>query len=149
MPPRPGQPEDRTPLVEMDLREWYPELDLACVLLEGEILEMREECGKRGIGFAVCCVEDAIEMDGNEWLKHTARAPGGAAAYERHKALRVAEEFLRREGISHFPVMEDIRALDNVLDAYYRFDGHFSELGNRLVARRIADYVREKCLGGR
>lgn len=149
VPPRPGQPEDRTPLVEMDLREWYPELDLACVLLEGEILEMREECGKRGIGFAVCCVEDAIEMDGNEWLKHTARAPGGAAAYERHKALRVAEEFLRREGISHFPVMEDIRALDNVLDAYYRFDGHFSELGNRLVARRIADYVREKYLGGR
>lgn len=44
---------------------------------------------------------------------------------------------------------EDIRALDNVLDAYYRFDGHFSELGNRLVARRIADYVREKYLGGR
>ena len=146
-PPLPPS-ENRLFFLEPDLREWYPELEEGMALMEGYVLEIREECRGLGVDFAAYCMPDINNVDEavyNYWIEQC----GDFYKYEHCKALRKAEEFLRREGIAGFSVLDTLRAHPLIDEVYLRHDGHLRKLGNKIVADRIRDFLMEEYFPGK
>jgi len=132
--------EERHPNIEMDLLEWYPELEEGFELFKRYVRDMRDECSARGVDFVAYCVVGICELDDAVWAA-IVREAGSGVAYERYKGIRKVEEFLAAEAIPSFSTLATLQAWPDIDAIYFRRDGHFAPLGNELVARRIRDYL--------
>ena len=136
--------EDRHPNIEQDLVEWYPEVEEGFEWFKRYVRDMRDECSARGIDFVAYCVVGICELDDVVWAA-IVRGAGGGVAYERYKGIRKVEEFLAEEKIPCFSMLATLQAWPDIDGIYFRRDGHFTPLGNELVARRIRDYLLNDC----
>jgi len=132
--------EDRHPNIEKDLVEWYPELEEGFEWFERYVRDMRDECSARGIDFVAYCVVGICELDDVVWAE-IVRGAGGGVAYERYKGIRKVQEFLAEEQIPCFSTLATLEVWPDIGGIYFRGDGHFTPLGNELVARRIRGYL--------
>ena len=136
--PRLPHNENRPPGLEADLCEWYPELKEALTILEQNTAMIREECRNRHIGLLAYCVPVAHDVNDVQWNNETAPLDH-ALAYERNKGTHEIELAMWRQAIPTFSVLDALKAQPDLRRLYYLQDGHFTEFGNQLVARRIRD----------
>lgn len=141
-PPSENRPFD----LEVNLREWYPELEKAFALLCQYELEIRDECRRAGIDFMAYCIPDFRDLDNAlrdpeyQWIKN-------APQYEPGKAVRLVERFLESSEVPHVSVKEALAAWPTIDEMYFRFDCHLTQQGNELVARLIRDFLLREYLG--
>ncbi|MCU0723790.1 MAG: GDSL-type esterase/lipase family protein [Planctomycetes bacterium] len=104
---------------------------------QAAILGMKEECGRRGVPFAVAVFpfKEQVYFDAvREWLKEPSRLdpdrPGSSVA-----------ALCRAKGI---PVLDLTRVFreSRGRDPYLAFDGHWNEEGNRIAAAALEPFVR-------
>ncbi len=126
--------------IEASLEQWYPDLFEGMELMRGFTKEIKQECDERGIALVAHCIPQWQEMDDHGWK---AAVGEKAEEYVRHKPLRVVEEMLVAEGITHFSILDDLSRY-SAEETYYIYDGHLSEFGNRVVAERICQYLLEE-----
>jgi len=131
--------EDRPDTLEVDLAEWYPELEEGLEIMKEHILQMRDECRERGVDFMAYSIPLREEVSDAPWEELTGYYP--SVGYERMKGLRRLDAFLDAEGIPRVAVAEALRAADTEGELYYPLDGHLSEFGNDVVARVWAEYL--------
>ncbi len=135
-----GPSEPREHGNEANLVQVYPELQEAFSMVEKYIVEMRDECSNRGIGFAVYCVPAGYEVDDARWAA-VARQGYGDYAYRHLGGIGRIEAFLRQQGIRTFSVVDALRQGGPIDDLYFSLDGHLTERGCGIVAQRIHDFL--------
>src|SRR5262245_20562942 len=62
-----GPSEKRAWWIEVTLRDWYPELNEGFDLMKRDVLEIRETCRSRGIGFAAFTLAGGQDMIDESW----------------------------------------------------------------------------------
>ena len=140
--------ENRPDALEVDLAEYYPELEEGMGIMEEYVLRMRAECAERGIDFMAYCVpahcelSDQLMREATSWMAPPVR-------YERLKALNRLNAFFATHSIPHVSVVEALRNAGPVEDTYYLLDGHLTPKGNAAVAnvwtRFLAgDYLKRR-----
>lgn len=130
--------DDRPFFLEVDLQEWYPELEEGMELFKQYIGVIREECAARDIPLLAYCIPDLHGLYDEPWQKQVRNSE---AAYERGKGVRLVNEFLKREGIPFVSVDSALRRGGRVEEMYYPLDGHLTARGNRVVALVLKDYL--------
>jgi len=128
----------RVPSMEPSLEEWYPELALGFDLLTEDILAIRDDCHRRGIPYVVFAIPNFHDISEGAF-EFFAQLAGETVAYERGKPLWKLQDFFEREGVSFVDIWNPLDAYSNPADIYYVKDGHFNEVGCRIVAELIAD----------
>lgn len=132
--------EDRPQSLEVDLVEWYPELDEAMAIMKAYILKMRAECSGRGIDFMAYCTPTHDDVLEERW-KTTAASANPPVPYEHLKALNRFNAFFAEQSIPHVSVFEALRDAGRPMATYYVLDGHLKELGNSVVADVWAKFL--------
>lgn len=126
--------------VEANLRREYPELNRGWNLYERSILEMKEECEKRGVEFVAYAIPARHEITQEGWdllISHV-KDP---SQYERGKPIRRTEEICLSNDIAYIDVANAIKSRDNPNELYFKFDAHLNVDGARFVAERITEYL--------
>lgn len=129
--------------MEPDLAQWYPLLDEAWRRTLADLAEIAALCRERGIRYAVYAVPYFEELSDDVWTRRAENRPDGVR-YERGKSRRLLAEALEERGIMHFSVAEALKDAPRLDAAYYRFDGHLTPLGNRIVAEAIRDFLLDQ-----
>jgi hypothetical protein len=132
--------DDRPDALEMDLAQWYPELEEGLHILEDYVLQMRRECQARGIDFMAYSIPNHEELSDKEWDLATSSS-NPPVQYERLKGQKLLDEFLADRSIPHVSVVEPLRKAGPIEDLYYTIDGHLTALGNTVVAKVWTDYL--------
>lgn len=122
--------------IEINLKDWYPELTEGWKSFENDILAIRNDCAERGLTFFVYNVPSNVCFIEGAW-EHAVQRSGRPNAYEHRKEIRVAEEFFRRAALPSLSIVEAIDAHPRKEALYYKFDGHFTSLGAQVVAERL------------
>jgi len=137
--PLPELPESapRNPLIEINLREYYPVLQEGWEMMQEDMRGIRDDCRERGTDFMVYSVPVQHAVDEN-WWKHTTN---GMDIYERGKDSRIIREFCGRENIPFIDIRPAIKNHPDISALYYNPNGHFKPEGSSVVARTIADYL--------
>jgi len=139
MPPLPRSEKRRFDL-EVNLKEWYPELEEGMSLVEKYVLDIRAECRKHNLDlivYSIPCLKDLKNCHDPDVLKSYEEP----CLYERYKALRRVDAFLQKEDIPAFSVVAALEAPERVKEVYYVLDGHLNPRGNAVVAAVIRDYL--------
>lgn len=144
LPTRPPSLE-RHPGLEPDLKDWYPQLEKSVGLLMENICAIRDECRAHGADLLVYCIPGCTLVDDGIWNSLTRPYPG---MYERYASLHRIEERLQIEGIPTVSVLETLQSEPDIDKTYFSLDGHLTEYGNQLVARRLAEVVSHEYLSG-
>jgi len=144
--------EERPDTLEVDLTDWYPELEEGMQILKDHVLQMRKECQSRGIDFMAYCVPDMDEISDDCWVAAT-RGAESSGQYQRLKGIDVLDAFFADQAIPHISVVGPLRKAGPIESVYYVFDGHLTKLGNATVAqewtRYLADgYLRDRLTRG-
>lgn len=137
--PRLKPNENRPFYLEVNLADWYPELEEGMAYLERYILALRDECKAYGVDLLAYCIPGQPVLDDADWERHVVDAKG-QYEYERGKGLRRVYEFLDRAKIENFDVYGELKKQGDTDAIYYRYDGHLNALGNRIVAEKIKRY---------
>jgi len=139
-------PNEKRPFViETDLAEWYPDIELAVDMLVEDVLGIRADCEARSVDFAAFCVPSHQTADDAVWGHVMDKRPAGVN-YERGKALRIVQKRLTVEGVALIDLPRCLRAVPDIGDSYYQFDGHFTPKGCAEVAACLADYLLDHYL---
>lgn len=140
----PGIPpsENRPNEIEIDLREWYPDLYVGMAVLESFVVEIRDLCRANKTDLAAFSIPPSADIDADAWLATTKTF--NPYMYEQGKGVRLFDELLRRNDIPVFSVVETLRNHKPIDEIYYAWDGHLTERGNELVAETIRDFVLER-----
>jgi hypothetical protein len=133
--------ENRCWAVEINLREWYPELCRGLELLKQGVQNIQSVSLEHNIGFAAYCIPSAHDLYDDQW-QH-AFAPGQMKDYERCKGLHATQAMLDEAKIDSFSVEETLRSHMGGDPLYYFLDGHLTKYGNFLVAERMRDFLIE------
>lgn len=136
---KPVPSENRPDTMEVNLAEWYPELEEGLGIMKGHILQMRKECRERGVDFMTYCIPLREEVSDASWEELTGYYP--SVDYERMKGLRRMDALLDEEGIPRASVVEALRDAGAEGETYFALDGHLTEFGNDVVARVWAEYL--------
>jgi len=144
--PKPHPPEDRPFWLEPNLAEWYPELQKAVDQLCDYVLAMRDACRARGIKFVAYPIPCHTEFNVEAWAVHQESLPPGLR-YVRYRAETYIQEFLRANDIPTLSVAEALEAYPDP-EALVMPDSHLSSIGNRIVARRLMEYLCAHYLNG-
>lgn len=128
--------------LEVNLKEWYPELEEGFQILTDEILNMNRLCREKGIDFVVYAVPLVHETYDDLWEQNMANVPS-PAQYEKAKAHGLLYEFLAENAIPHYEVTNEIRDAGPSEATFYMRDGHLSETGNEAVARKTSLFIRD------
>ncbi len=134
--------EDRAWWIELTLRDWYPELVEGWQMFEEDVLSIQSDCHDRGIDFLAFVVPSGAGLIQSSW-EYSINLGGNAEPRERGKELRLAQEFLQRQHIPYIPVGDAIADHAEPEKLYYLNDGHFTPLGAKLAANKIAEYLSE------
>lgn len=138
--------ENRWANFEVNLVNWYPELDEGMALVERYVREIKAECDSRGIDMMAFCLSHLHELNDADWLDFAEEFK--SIPYERYKGINLFEDVLAREKIPCIPVVDAQRAYPDKEAMFYRLDGHCTPLGHRIIADAVAEYLlRDYCPG--
>ncbi len=132
--------------LEVCLREWYPELELGWRMFEEDVLEVRDDCRRRGVDYAAFCIPEPFDVLDTQWRWGSADL--GPEKYERYKDVRLCHAFCEREAIPYIGLGQPMRECSYRNDLYYESDGHLSPLGTAFVAELLAEYLIRHYLDG-
>jgi len=141
LPPLPpmAPTENRHFFVEVNLKEWYPELEEGWALMREDIRGIARTCRDLGVDLVAFAVPVAQAISDLYWRDCVRE--NQEALYDRDKDVDVVEQFLHECGIPYVPLRERMRNSENPESLYYRHDGHLTAKGARLVAEILAEYL--------
>lgn len=131
--------------LEPDITPTYPALEKAWGQFEANILAIRDDCQSRGIPLIVFCVPESAALIDDWWAAHLTQVRDGSK-YDRGKALRRAEAFLKERSIPHVRFTTRIRRHPNPKALYYQLDRHLTKEGNRFYAETLRDFIMQENL---
>ncbi|NUM54948.1 MAG: hypothetical protein HUU46_14975 [Candidatus Hydrogenedentes bacterium] len=131
---------DRPFWLEIQLKDWYDELNEGQAILESDVLGMREDCRARGVDFLVYTVPDINSVcDFSwEWNMNSVEDP---AIYERGVDIAITGEFYARENLDYIDLPAAMLAHPDPCELYFGNDGHLTPKGTDFAARTIAAYL--------
>ncbi|MCC6154564.1 MAG: hypothetical protein IT367_12430, partial [Candidatus Hydrogenedentes bacterium] len=130
---------DRNANQEVCLIEWYPELEEAWKLYAEAITGIRDDCKSRGIDLIAFAHGDPISINDDGWVelnKFFSKTP-----YEQNKDIRLTNELLDQIGVPHVDVLGPLKSYPQPADVYFKFDGHVTPVGARIIATAVAKYL--------
>ena len=139
--PQPDPSIQRPYSLETSLRVWYDELEEGWALNQRHVLAVRDACAKRGIKYMAFAVPDGFIVSDSLWEGVCSSLPSGIdpeLLYERGKNVRIAEEFFESEKIPYARLAPALESSGNADGCYFPFDGHWTPLGCKAVARQVA-----------
>jgi hypothetical protein len=139
IPPLPPS-EDRPFWLEVNMNEWYPELEEGFELYKKYTSDILDQCSKKGLDLIAYTIPDYNEVDEKAWASFQEQYKG-RVEYELLKGLNKVKRFLDEKAIPNFTVFDALKAQGKPEELYYKFDGHFTPLGNRVAAETIAQYL--------
>ena len=132
----------RDPALELSLSEWYPELDEAWGRFQAAVLAMRDACAENDVDFVAYCIPARATISDEVWARSLKLVEPGT--YERGKGIRLIHAFFEDAGIPYVDVPSELDGRPDLAELFHEKDGHFSVLGNRIVAERLGKYLLEE-----
>ena len=133
--------EDRPFWLEVNLRNWYPELEEAWRICQEDILAIQADCHQRGIDFIACNIPARYEV--RYWAWEGLQKTYDLAPYDRTKSARLAEEFFEEAGLPHVELLDLFLRYSGREELYFREDGHLSPAGAAFVAHQLRAYLMD------
>lgn len=133
----------RSPLLEANLKDWYPTLKEGDKLLVQSIANIKEECDKRRIpllGYAIPAYP-IVDLECWEELTDHDSLRG---QYEWAKAYRHVYAVFDQLGIPTIDMLDVLLKSGAAHDLYYKYDGHLTPVGNRSAGSAIAAFLIEE-----
>ena len=137
--PRIVSQTNRTPTLEVCLKDWYPELDEAWSIYVDSIRGIRDDCQEKGVILIAYAHGDQMSIcPPSDWDKLNECFPD--TPYEMNKDIRLTNELLTELNI---PAIDVLSVLKNysIKDVYYIHNGHFTTKGAEIVAVCLRDYL--------
>jgi hypothetical protein len=146
IPPRPF-PEfppsaERTAVLEVNLKEWYPDLTFAWEQFQRNVLALRDACAKRDVEFLAYYIPTEHYFDQAFWDETV--GDEDAELYEHGKGVALVEGFFAESEIAFVPVRESIDSQPDIRAVYFRRDGHLRALGAKAVAEQLSEALRAR-----
>ncbi|MDK1020379.1 MAG: hypothetical protein QGD90_01925 [Candidatus Hydrogenedentes bacterium] len=132
----------RNPALEMSLIEWYPELDEAWSRFQAAVLAMRDACAENNVDFLAYCIPTQGSISDEIWEQSLKLVE--PKTYERGKGTRLIHAFFEDAGIPYVDILSELDGRPDIAQVFHRYDGHFSVLGNRIVAERLGQHLLEE-----
>jgi hypothetical protein len=131
----------RPPAWEVNLADWYPEIETAYDRMLDSIEQFRDACARDGIGYVVYCVPQNEEVVPRLFDERAAQIDP-PAAYVPLKGIRVLEQRLGARGIPYVDVVGPLREHPDPESLYYERDGHTTPAGNRVIADTLERFLQ-------
>ncbi|MCX5759429.1 MAG: SGNH/GDSL hydrolase family protein, partial [Candidatus Hydrogenedentes bacterium] len=125
--------EDRPSFLEVNLKEWYPELEEGFDILKDDMVAIVRMCSQNGADFIAYTIPDYNEVSEQAWASYQEQYKG-QVEYVHLNGLKKVAVFLEEQCIPNFTIFDALKAHGHVDDEYYRFDGHLSEIGNSIAS---------------
>ncbi|MBI2435502.1 MAG: SGNH/GDSL hydrolase family protein, partial [Candidatus Hydrogenedentes bacterium] len=139
--PRLPESEPRGWLYEVDLAQWYPELQEGWEMMQADIRAMRDYCAGRGIAFAAFNIPYPVDKgEAVRYLRHYT----DPNEYAPDKNARITANFFRREGIPYFTPLQTFREHPNPYSLVYHADGHLTPEGAKVLTGDIVNFLLTK-----
>jgi hypothetical protein len=107
------------------------------------LLRMRRAA--RGVPLLVMLIPDEFQVEDALWREIR---PDEAADSDRNRGLRIAAEWLEREGFVYLDLLPHLRAVPPMADGrrhlYHLQDTHLNVRGNRVVGIALADFLGDR-----
>lgn len=129
----------RNPWMESCIEPWYPELQIGFNKLMQDIKDIKGECDRRGIGYTVFCVPNAVCADDKRFNDALHALDEPSLTYVRNKDVLLVEAAFEANGIPYMNVCGRVCERQRTAELYWPYDGHFNPDGNELIARLLAD----------
>jgi hypothetical protein len=130
----------RAPSWEVNLVEWYPELERAFDELIETVKELRDECESRGVDYVLYAVPQIDEIV-DEWFEERVSYYDEPTVYDMSKSNRVLTTELEAAQIPFISLYERMRRYDDPANLFLEFDGHTTPEGNRVIAEALQEYL--------
>jgi hypothetical protein len=130
--------------LEPCLREWYPALQEGWEIFEADTLATQELCARKNVDYIAFAIPEFCNILDGAW--RWATRPLGQEAYDRHKDVRITEEFLTQSALPFIPLTAVMMAYPDRNKLYYGYDGHLTPEGAELVANELAKGLIERYL---
>lgn len=127
---------DRPDWLEVDLKKWYPELNISWEITKEGIRGIRQYCRDRGIKLFVYVQPSLADVSLNSFYRAVSFS-ADTSIYEHRKGIRLAEKFLRAEHLMSVDILGAILAEENPEAAFYLWDGHLTPNGAKRVAKAL------------
>lgn len=137
--PRPVQKVYRNPYREASLVHFYPELEEAYRLLEEDIRGIRDDCRARNVDLVAYAHPFPMATLEDGWEEFDHETEG--SLFEPNKDVRLTQEIFARAGIPYVNVTERLESQPDITSLYFRYDGHFTPKGARVVAEALAEFL--------
>lgn len=137
--PRIDMPEPGNPILESSRVETYPELEDAWAMMEEDIRGIQADCRKRGIDLLAFCHSFPADVMIAGVSEGDRRSMG--TLYEQDLDLQRTSGIFQRAGIPEVAVMEAMREHPEWADLHFKYDGHFTAKGSRVVGDTLAAYL--------
>ncbi len=124
--------------LEVNLEQWYPELDQSWEITKGAIRGIQHYSDQREIKLFVYAQPSLADISPMQF-RNAARNSAFPEAYEFGKAIRTAEDFFQEEEMASIDVQSTILAQRDPEHAFYLWDGHLTPDGADWVARAISE----------
>ena len=126
--------------MEVNLESWYPTLSEGWELFEKDVLAVRDDCLKRGVGYMAYCIPFYVSLRDDAWELHQTEG----VRYVKLKDVTETEAFFEREEVPYVDVTTALASETDQSQVFHHPDGHLKKEGAWIVAREIRDYlVRE------
>jgi hypothetical protein len=143
---------ERNPLLELDLRVWYPVLEEGLKRMLEDIAGARDDCAARGVDYMAFIVPPPSNVELGQWEYWMSLVPN-RDMYDRGKGVRVTRGAIQGMGIPCLDTTPALRAAARAERMYIEHEGHLTVRGAQVVGREIASwlasgYLRERGLTG-
>jgi len=136
-----GPNEPRPDWLEVDLLDWYPELEQGWEATKEGVRGIRRYCEERGIELYVYVLPSLSDLS-LESFRSAISYSGNPEAYEYGKGTRLAEEFFREESFASIDVRSSIMQNVSPELAFFPWAGHLTPRGANDVATAISRQLR-------
>lgn len=131
---------DRPFWLEVNLREWYPELFEGWDLMKKDVEAIRNEAARMGADFVAYAIPTPSCVVPEWW--GWAVPEENRALYEPGKEIRIVEEFFQEAQITYVPLSSAMKEVSGPETFFFPYDGHFSSAGARFTANVLAAYLK-------
>lgn len=133
---------DRFAPLEVNLREWYPELEEGWRMFCQDVLDTQRACKERGVDYIALAIPLAQSV-----LALAHKAAGHTLEedprYDMEKDTRIFEEFCEKNGIPYIHLLSFYLAEQDPQNLFFPIDAHLTPYGVQRTVARIADYLTE------
>jgi hypothetical protein len=130
----------RPDTMETNLVEWYPALDRAWGRFTDDIAGIATDCLDRNVRYAVYDIPALHELDEAVWAV-ASDGPDHHPLYERDKGRWLLQEALSRIGVPYINTAERLLTHEQRQGLYFKYDGHTTPAGNKVIAESLLDYL--------